>query len=96
MAPTTLYIRGTDDHSWPSYDWSTDYRQSQSHYSGYLTWDGSFSSISVSETATVRRTHRSDEYLREEPAHRSQTVSLDYGGANQNGAATSTSYVVCD
>ena len=95
MAPTTSYTSGTSGYSWPSYDQSADYRQTQSHHSDFLSRDGSFASTTASETSTAIHTPSSGEYSLEEfGAHRSQTVPLDYWGSNQSGASTSTSYMV--
>jgi len=91
VAPTTSYTSRTDGYSWPSYDRSANYRQAQSHYSGYLSRGGPF----ASETSNAAHIPSRSEYpLEGFGAHGSQTIPLDYWGTNQSGASTSASYVV--
>jgi len=84
VAPTTSSTSWTDGH-WPSYDWTADYLRARSHHSGYLNRDPSFTNTATSETPTTVHTPRRGEH-----PHRSQVAPLDYGGANRNGASTST------
>ena len=95
VAPTTSYTSRTDGYGWPSYDRSADYREAQSHYSGYLSQGGPFASTTASETSTAAHTIRSGEYSLEGfGAHRPQTVPLDYWGTNQGGISVGAPYVV--
>jgi len=95
VAPTTSSTNRTDDHNWPSYDWSADYQRARSHYPDYLSREDSFASPPASETSTAMRTSGSGEYSLEElGAHRLQTVPPNYWETNRSGASTSTSYVV--
>ena len=94
-APTTSYTSGTVGHCWPSYDWSADYQQAQSYHSGYLSGDSPFATTAASEMSTAVQIPSSGEYQLEElGAHQSETVPLNYWGANQSGASTSMFSVV--
>ena len=94
VTPATSYTNRTDGH-WPSYDRAVNYRQTQSYQSGNWNPDASFASTAASEGSTAVYTPSSGEYpLEELGAHRSHTVPLNYQGANQSGASTSTSSVV--
>ena len=92
VPPATSYTSRTDGYGWPSYDRSANYRR-ESYHSGYLGRDRSFANT-VSETSTAEQTPSSGEYSLEVGAHRPQAVPLDYWGANQSGAPTSTFYAV--